>query len=138
MILRQIGPSRNSALRPTSAGPLDGARRLRGIARDDQAAPSTAWEDSIAASADDTPLTPKPRKPPAFVTPMAAVTVKKLPEGDEWLYELKWDGYRALLIKDGDDLQIRSRNDKDLTAIYPGIAAARRRRLTACSPGQAV
>jgi bifunctional non-homologous end joining protein LigD len=72
-------------------------------------------------------LTPKPRKPPAFVTPMAAVTVKKLPEGDEWLYELKWDGYRALLIKDGDDVQIRSRNDKDLTAMYPGIAAAGRR-----------
>jgi ATP-dependent DNA ligase len=26
---------------------------------------------------------------------MAALTVKELPEGDEWLYELKWDGYRA-------------------------------------------
>jgi len=58
---------------------------------------------------------------------MAAMTVKKLPEGDEWLYELKWDGYRASLIKDGDDVQIRSRNDKDLTAMYPGIAAAGRR-----------
>ena len=58
---------------------------------------------------------------------MAAMTVKKLPEGDEWLYELKWDGYRASLIKDGDDVQIRSRNDKDLTAMYPGIAAAVRR-----------
>jgi ATP-dependent DNA ligase len=58
---------------------------------------------------------------------MAALAVKKLPEGDEWLYELKWDGYRALLIKDGDDVQIRSRNDKDLTAMYPGIVTAGRR-----------
>src|SRR5207248_1583589 len=58
---------------------------------------------------------------------MAASAVKELPEGDEWLYELKWDGYRALLIKDGEDVQIRSRNDKDLTAMYPGIAAAGRR-----------
>jgi bifunctional non-homologous end joining protein LigD len=58
---------------------------------------------------------------------MAALPVKKLPEGDEWLYELKWDGYRALLIKDGEDVQIRSRNDKDLTAVYPGIAAAAQR-----------
>ncbi len=58
---------------------------------------------------------------------MAALAVKKLPEGDEWLYELKWDGYRALLIKDGEDVQIRSRNNKDLTAMYPGIAAAGRR-----------
>jgi bifunctional non-homologous end joining protein LigD len=61
---------------------------------------------------------------------MAALAVKKLPEGDEWLYELKWDGYRALLIKDGADVQIRSRNDKDLTAMYPGIASAGRRQKT--------
>jgi len=58
---------------------------------------------------------------------MAALPVQMLPEGDEWLYELKWDGYRALLIKDGENIQIRSRNDKDLTAMYPGIAAAGRR-----------
>jgi ATP-dependent DNA ligase len=36
---------------------------------------------------------------------MAALAVKTLPEGEEWLYELKWDGYRALLIKDGEDVQ---------------------------------
>jgi bifunctional non-homologous end joining protein LigD len=58
---------------------------------------------------------------------MAALAVKKLPEGDEWLYEVKWDGYRALLIKDGKDVQIRSRNDKDLTSMYPGIVTAGRR-----------
>ena len=72
-------------------------------------------------------MTRKPRKAPTFVAPMAALAVKKLPEGDEGLYELKWDGYRALLIKDGENIQIRSRNDKDLTAMYPGIAAAGRR-----------
>jgi bifunctional non-homologous end joining protein LigD len=58
---------------------------------------------------------------------MAALTVRQLPEGDGWLYEVKWDGYRALLIKDGDHVQLRSRNDKNLTAMYPGIAAAGRR-----------
>src|SRR5688572_13054832 len=36
------------------------------------------------------------RSPPAFVTPMAAQVVKKLPQGDDWVYELKVDGYRAL------------------------------------------
>ena len=41
------------------------------------------------------------RVSPAFVTPMAAQVVKKLPEGDDWTYELKFDGYRALLLKDG-------------------------------------
>jgi bifunctional non-homologous end joining protein LigD len=51
--------------------------------------------------------------------------VEKLPEGDDWLYELKWDGYRALLLKDDKQLQIRSRNNKDLTSMYPAVAAER-------------
>jgi bifunctional non-homologous end joining protein LigD len=55
---------------------------------------------------------------------MAAMPVQKLPEGDEWLYELKLDGYRALLIKNGLQVQLRSRNDKDLTRMYPAIAVA--------------
>ena len=64
------------------------------------------------------------RKAQAFVVPMAAQPVEQLPEGDDWLYEVKWDGYRALLLKDGGRLQIRSRNDKDLTSMYPAVAAA--------------
>src|SRR5688572_22857373 len=64
------------------------------------------------------------RVTPAFVTPMAAQVVKRLPEGDEWIYELKFDGYRALVIKDHDHVEIRSRKDKDLTRMYRGIAAA--------------
>jgi bifunctional non-homologous end joining protein LigD len=60
---------------------------------------------------------------PAFITPMAACVVEKLPEGADWIYELKFDGYRALLMKDGKRVQIRSRNDKDLTRMYPRVAA---------------
>ena len=58
---------------------------------------------------------------------MTAVNVAALPEGDRWLYEVKLDGYRALIIKDGERVQIRSRNEKDLTATYPGVVAAARR-----------
>ena len=54
---------------------------------------------------------------------MAAQSITELPEGDDWLYELKLDGYRALLIKDDDRAQIRSRNDKDLTRMFPRVAA---------------
>ena len=39
--------------------------------------------------------------PPQFVTPMAAVASRTLPQGPEWTCEVKWDGYRALIIKDG-------------------------------------
>lgn len=58
---------------------------------------------------------------------MVARLVETLPEGEQWIYEVKLDGYRALLIKSGDRIQIRSRNNHDLTAAYPGIASAARR-----------
>ena len=64
------------------------------------------------------------RTSPAFVTPMAARVVKRLPEGDDWVYELKFDGYRALIIKDEQRVELRSRKNRDLTGMYPGIAAA--------------
>lgn len=64
--------------------------------------------------------------PARFVPPMAAEIVDRLPEGDDWMYEVKFDGYRALLIKNGATVQLRSRNDKDLGAAYPGIPAAGR------------
>lgn len=60
-------------------------------------------------------------KSPGFVTPMAALAVDALPEGPEWSYELKLDGYRALMIKDGAAIRLRSRNDKDLLPMYPAV-----------------
>ena len=55
---------------------------------------------------------------------MVAKNTLKLPEGDEWVYEVKLDGYRALILKSGDGVEIRSRNNKNLTLAYPGVAAA--------------
>ena len=55
---------------------------------------------------------------------MAATSVQNLPEGPQWLYEVKLDGYRALAMKSGSRVQIRSRNNKDLTAGYPIVAEA--------------
>jgi len=68
--------------------------------------------------------TPPPGTAPAFVTPKAAQIVKRLPEGDDWTYELKFDGYRALIIKDDQQVELRSRKNKDLAGMYPGVAAA--------------
>ena len=47
--------------------------------------------------------------PPAFVEPMAAQVVQALPEGEAWLYEVKCDGYRAMLLKQGGIEQASSR-----------------------------
>jgi bifunctional non-homologous end joining protein LigD len=46
-----------------------------------------------------------------------------LPEGNRWLYEVKFDGFRALAIKMCGQVRSRSRNDKDFTRRYPGVAA---------------
>ena len=50
---------------------------------------------------------------PSFVIPMAARLVETLPEGDGWMYEVKFDGYRALLVTNGLNVHLRSRNNKD-------------------------
>ena len=55
---------------------------------------------------------------------MLLLRTEKLPEGPDWLYELKFDGYRALAIKSGDRVQLRSRNDNDFAARYSTIADA--------------
>ena len=47
-----------------------------------------------------------------------------LPEGEHWLYELKFDGYRAIVIKSGGEVHLRLRNDNDFTVRYPAIAKA--------------
>jgi bifunctional non-homologous end joining protein LigD len=57
---------------------------------------------------------------------MQARIVAKLPEGERWLYEVKFDGY-AIAIKNGDRVEIRSRNNKDLTSAYPAVSAAIKR-----------
>ena len=59
-----------------------------------------------------------------FVLPMAALLVDALPSGAEWLYEAKFDGYRALVMKDGAKVRILSRKGNDLTATYPSIRQA--------------
>ncbi len=59
---------------------------------------------------------------PADLQPMLATAVTKIPSGDQWLYEVKWDGIRALcLIKDGE-AQIQSRRGNRCEKQYPELA----------------
>ena len=55
---------------------------------------------------------------------MLLLRTDKLHEGEGWPYEVKFDGYRALAIKSGGQLRLRSRTAKDITKRYPGVVAA--------------
>ncbi|PRH79155.1 hypothetical protein C6N75_11135, partial [Streptomyces solincola] len=61
-----------------------------------------------------------PVMPP--VKPMLAKSVKTIPPGMQ--YEAKWDGFRALVHRDGDELVIGSRTGKPLTRYFPELVAA--------------
>lgn len=64
----------------------------------------------------------KAAKMPRFVQPQLATLVKTAPRGDEWLHEIKFDGYRALSRIERGRVEMYSRNDKDWTGNFRTIA----------------
>ena len=56
--------------------------------------------------------------------PMLPTTVERLPTGDEWVFEPKWDGFRALVALTGGVARLTSRNGKDLTERFAPVAKA--------------
>src|ERR1700733_12123614 len=55
---------------------------------------------------------------------MLLLRTDKLPEGADWVHELKLDGYRAIAFKTGGKVHLRSRNDNDFSLRYAGITKA--------------
>jgi bifunctional non-homologous end joining protein LigD len=54
-----------------------------------------------------------------FIEPMYALAVQNIPEGREWLYEVKFDGYRALVRRDKPGVTIWSRRGNNFTSQFP-------------------
>jgi len=65
-----------------------------------------------------------PKAKPRFIEPMKPKLVEHAPTTDDWVYELKFDGIRALAIKNGRTVQLISRNEKKLNDRFPEIARA--------------
>lgn len=64
-----------------------------------------------------------PVSPP--IEPMLAKAQAKVPDEEGlWSYEPKWDGFRALMFRDGDDLVLQSRNGKELGRYFPELVDA--------------
>lgn len=110
-------------------------RSMAQIANDNDA----QWDSSKPATEAKTTSKPPPKKKaaasskraalpkisePQFVEPMAAKEVATLPDDDDWVYEIKLDGYRALGIRHGDAARLISRNEKSLAADFPSVMSA--------------
>jgi DNA ligase D-like protein (predicted ligase) len=65
-----------------------------------------------------------PQREATFIEPMECLAVSKLPEGPEWVYEIKLDGYRAVAINSKGQLSLVSRNRKSFSGQYPYIVEA--------------
>src|SRR5918994_3937386 len=70
-----------------------------------------------------------PVTPP--VLPMLAKRVGELPVGGTWIFEPKWDGFRALVFRDGDEILIQSRDEKSLNRYFPELLEPLRSQLPA-------
>jgi ATP-dependent DNA ligase len=60
-----------------------------------------------------------PVNPP--VLPMLAKRVSELPPGEGWIFEPKWDGFRTLVFRDGDEIFIQSRDERPLNRYFPEL-----------------
>src|SRR5882672_9119760 len=60
-----------------------------------------------------------PVNPP--ILPMLSKRVDDLPVGGTWIFEPKWDGFRALVFRDGDEILIQSRDEKSLNRYFPEL-----------------
>ena len=60
-----------------------------------------------------------PLSPP--IQPQLAKSSRNLPEGDGWRYEPKWDGFRTIVFRDGDDVHLQSRNGRPMNRYFPDV-----------------
>ncbi len=68
-----------------------------------------------------------PVRPP--VKPMLAKLSRELPTGDDLVYEPKWDGFRCIVFRDGDEVELGSRNERPLDRYFPELAEPLKARL---------
>ncbi|EGY01081.1 DNA ligase D [Nitrospirillum viridazoti Y2] len=84
--------------------------------------------DHLPEAPSDAPAKTPPSRahipPPAFVEPALATLVDSPPEGPDWLFEAKFDGYRAVVAVSGQEVRIHTRSGLDWTDRFPTIVRA--------------
>ncbi|MFM5916546.1 MAG: DNA ligase D [Novosphingobium sp.] len=93
-------------------------------------------EEMASAAKHNAGKAPKAKKPaakPKFRSPQLATLVDAVPAGNQWMHEIKFDGYRALIAAKGSDVTVWTRGGKDWTDKFaPLVAALQRLDLPSC------
>jgi bifunctional non-homologous end joining protein LigD len=108
----KIGRKKNAKKRSAPDPPNE----LQGVS----AKPAAAKTPKFSASA-VLVSSPIKRPMPTAIHPMLAESVDKPFDGDDWLFEIKWDGYRAIAFLEDEKARLVSRNQNDLTPRYPEL-----------------
>jgi bifunctional non-homologous end joining protein LigD len=127
-LTKTSGDARPISPKQAQVSTLSG-RRMEEIAEDT----SAVWNSDHASASTIAPppselkqntALDKKAATPVFVPVMKATVTAKLPEGPEWIYEVKWDGYRVEAIKNGRTVRLLSLKGKNLNADFPQVVAA--------------
>jgi len=87
-----------------------------------KAIPSNGNKSSkSSASSAEVNAKPVKRPMPASISPMLAESIEEPFDGPDWLFEIKWDGYRAVAFIESGKVRLVSRNQNELTARYPEL-----------------
>ena len=100
---------------------LDDTSALSGKSMKELARGDRLWRSRPRAGSPSSGRKPDLSAPvPAFIEPMKALLAESPPPGD-WLYEIKFDGFRAIALKGGHETRLLSRNEKDFGGKFPEV-----------------
>jgi len=109
-----------AAVKPSSAGSRKSAAKTKSPKK--KAAREDESPDQIAALIDLSSLKGAAKgSMPTVIHPMLATLTDHPFSSEDWLYEIKWDGYRAVAFIDNGNVRLVSRNQNDMTALYPEL-----------------
>ncbi len=123
--MKQIAEQRDAEWQSNRGDAAD-ERERRTAAKGRKTAAKPASRSRRSASADPSfasELKDLPAGKPRFIAPMKPKLLEQPPAGD-WMYELKFDGFRVIAVKNGEKVNLISRNGNELAAKFPDVAEA--------------
>ncbi|HEX7861946.1 MAG TPA: non-homologous end-joining DNA ligase [Verrucomicrobiae bacterium] len=100
---------------------------MKGIAERKKASDAKRKATSKSAPRRQSSLENLPSSSLKFVEPMKARLSEILPTSEDWVYEIKFDGFRGLALKNGSEVRLISRNNRELGPKFPGVISALRK-----------